>query len=263
MSSDDLGRRLEELAGPVRRQVRPPELATLHRLARRRRRRLAGTTTGMAVALAAVAAVGVGLVPEAPAGRPPAAEPSFPEPLPRSQFGGVQTTEPAAPPTTAPAAGEATAASRPGPSPAAAPTTTPATRTVKVFFWARLGPEGRCVAPVARTRRVPVDAPVRRALRQLLLGPTDHERSRGLSAAFQDAADALGSLRVEDGTAHVDFADLSGLALDPPGTPCRAAKVVRPLDATLRQFSWVERTRYTLRGSGTAFQERLGVQPTG
>ena len=132
-----------------------------------------------------------------------------------------------------------------------------------MFFWPELGPEGRCVAPAARTRRVLADAPVRRALRQLLLGPTDQERSRGLGAAFQDAADTLASFRVEDGTAHVDFADLSGLALDPPGTPCRAAKVLRPLDATLRQFSWVKRTRYTLRGSEQAFQERLGVQPTG
>lgn len=96
------------------------------------------------------------------------------------------------------------------------------------------------------------------ALEELLAGPTDAEEAEGYSSWFSDETRGmLGSVRVEDSTAHVDFD--AGLPEAIPGASSSAGStmLLAALDQTVTQFSSVEEAIYSLDGDGDAFYEWL------
>ncbi len=115
---------------------------------------------------------------------------------------------------------------------------------------------GEELVPVSRT--VPATTGVLRAsLEQLLAGPTEKEQSAGLISLF--AAGAAGELRDVtidgNGKAVVDFGP--GVVNGSAGTSTGSTLLLEQLNATVFQFSTVERVEYRLEGSCGAFFEWL------
>jgi hypothetical protein len=265
---DELERRLRHVASSVGRQVATPEPAVIRRRSRRVvRRRVGGTFTLLVtIALGAVIVVSdLTATRQLPAG-PVAVLGERPEPPPLPAPIQAEGTRPAAPggqdhdrvpPTSAatstfrPERPHRPAVVQPGPRPVRYV-------TVEVYFYRHGRDGGTCRPPEPLARRVRADAPARRALQQLLKGPTAAERADGWSSAFSGAtAGSLRRWRVGGGRAHVDFADLDGLRLGPEGAPCRAARVLQPLRRTLLQFEHIRQVHFSIRGSEQRFRERL------
>lgn len=115
---------------------------------------------------------------------------------------------------------------------------------------------GEELVPVSRT--VPATTGVLRAsLEQLLAGPTEEEQSAGLISLL--AAGAAGELRDVtidgNGKAVVDFGP--GVVNGSAGTSTGSTLLLEQLNATVFQFSTVERVEYRLEGSCGAFFEWL------
>jgi hypothetical protein len=121
------------------------------------------------------------------------------------------------------------------------------------------GAEG-CPSLAGVPRQVEGVGVARAAVAELLRGPTPQERAQGYTSPFSEAtADLEFTVRIEEGTAFVDFASIDGIVLEPQG--CGPTVVLGALDATLLQFEGVERTRYSLGGSAEDFYTGwLGVQ---
>lgn len=110
-------------------------------------------------------------------------------------------------------------------------------------------------------REVPADAPLRGALEALLAGPTDEEAEVGYGGWFSAETEGmLHSVRLEDGTAHVDFADFSEV-IPNASTSCGSALLLGQLDATVTQFDTVTEARYAFDGDQEAFYEWLQLAP--
>lgn len=108
-----------------------------------------------------------------------------------------------------------------------------------------------------RPRTVTGPAVLRGALEELLRGPTDAEHAEGDRSWFStDTAGMLRSVRIEDGTAFVDFEDFSRVV---PGASSSAgsATLLAELEATTTQFPSVERARFAFEGDERAFSEWL------
>ena len=98
---------------------------------------------------------------------------------------------------------------------------------------------------VGVTREVPRTPAIgRAALDELLRGPTTFEQSQGLYSPFPSGA-RVKSLRIEDGTATVDFDASIGIG----GGEVRFAAIRRTVELTLGQFSTVQRVVITSDGS--------------
>ena len=129
-----------------------------------------------------------------------------------------------------------------------APTTTaPGQTEVTVFFLA-----GEEVVRV--TRSVPATSGVLAAsLEQLLVGPTEEERAKGLHSLFpEDAAGKLRGVTIdEEGHVVVDFAPsvVNGGA----GTSAGSTLLLAQLNATVFQFPTVSSVEYRTDGSCEAF----------
>jgi hypothetical protein len=135
------------------------------------------------------------------------------------------------------------------------PSSTPATMTVSVYFHS--GEE--LVRIARRVPRTPMVATA--ALRQLLAGPTAAERADGIWSWFSArTAGMLRSVRVADGTAYADFADLRPV-IPNASTSAGSAALLGELDATLKQFSTVRRTVYSLNGDVATFYGWLQLAP--
>lgn len=110
-------------------------------------------------------------------------------------------------------------------------------------------------------REVPADAPLRGALEALLAGPTDEEADAGYGGWFSAETEGmLHSVRLEDGTAHVDFADFSEV-IPNASTSCGSALLLGQLDATVTQFDTVTEARYAFDGDQEGFYEWLQLAP--
>ncbi len=110
-------------------------------------------------------------------------------------------------------------------------------------------------------REVPADAPLRGALEALLAGPTEQEADAGYGGWFSAETEGmLHSVRLEDGTAHVDFADFSEV-IPNASTSCGSALLLGQLDATVTQFDTVTEARYAFDGDQEAFYEWLQLAP--
>lgn len=114
---------------------------------------------------------------------------------------------------------------------------------VKVYFYHEPG-EYIDLAPV--TRSVSAASPAHAAIAALLSGPTKKEKRKGFSGLASADQFRLGSLKITDGTARVNFVvseTWPGFAGDI--APIRFKKAV---ELTLKQFPDVRRVIVTLNG---------------
>jgi hypothetical protein len=99
------------------------------------------------------------------------------------------------------------------------------------------------------------------SLRQLVAGPTAAERADGLWSVFSArTAGMLRSLRIADSVAYADFADLRRV-IPNASSSAGSAALLGELDATLKQFSTVRRTVYSLNGDVATFYGWLQLAP--
>ena len=127
--------------------------------------------------------------------------------------------------------------------------------TVRVFFTPTEAVQTDCsiTSPVNRTVQGP-DV-LANTVTALLAGPTASERETGLQSWFSaDTADALRSVEIIDGTAHIDFDDFR-MSLSAATTSCGSAIFMKQLERTIEQFPNVERTLYSFDGDVEAFYE--------
>jgi len=116
-------------------------------------------------------------------------------------------------------------------------------KLVKVYFYHEpgeyidLSPVKRSVSPVS---------PARAAINALLGGPTAEERGRGFDGLASASDFSIGSLKIKDGTARVNFVVSKTWAGFPGDTaPIRFKKAV---ELTLQQFPNVRKVIVTLNG---------------
>jgi len=116
-------------------------------------------------------------------------------------------------------------------------------RKVKVYFYHDPG-EYIDLSPVMRN--VSADAPARGAINALLAGPTRQEKRRGFSALSSANEFAIGSLKIVDGTAHINFVS-SRTWHGWPGDlgPVRFRTAV---ELTLKQFAGISNVIVSLDG---------------
>ena len=120
------------------------------------------------------------------------------------------------------------------------------TLTVKVFFNnSQLDPEFSCnkVFPVAR-KIIKTEAPARKALEELLQGPTAEEQSQGFISNINDRVE-IQSLKIENGIAKVDFDEQLEFQV---GGSCRVAAISAQITETLKQFATVNQVVISVNG---------------
>lgn len=124
-------------------------------------------------------------------------------------------------------------------------------KLVKVYFYHDPG-EYIDLAPVER--RVSAVSPARAAIEALLGGPTPAEERRGFSSLASANEFAIGSLKIVNGTAGVNFV-ASRTWTGWPGDlgPARFKKAV---ELTLKQFRNVRRVIVSLNGNAKFADER-------
>lgn len=119
----------------------------------------------------------------------------------------------------------------------------PRRKQIKVYFYHDPG-EYIDLAPVKRY--VNPASPARAAIIALLNGPTAAERSRGFDGLASASEFSIGSLKIKDGTARINFVVSRTWAGFPGDTaPIRFKKAV---ELTLQQFPNVRRAIVTLNG---------------
>lgn len=173
---------------------------------------------------------------------------------------GASATEPADSPSPPAAVAPAeTAVVRPPTPPPAPP---PAVAAPSCDVQAPASAEGQrltvfftCGEEVRAVERVvpPTRAVLRAALEQLLRGPTAEERAAGFHSFFGDAtANALRSVVVRDGVAHIDFADFSR-AIPNASSSAGSAQLLGQLRATIFQYPAIRTAEITFDRSCDAF----------
>jgi hypothetical protein len=116
-------------------------------------------------------------------------------------------------------------------------------KLVKVYFYHEPG-EYIDLSPVKRS--VSLASPARAAIAALLGGPTVSERKRGFDGLASASDFRIGSLKINDGTARVNFVVSKTWAGFPGDTaPIRFKKAV---ELTLKQFPNVRNVVVTLDG---------------
>lgn len=143
--------------------------------------------------------------------------------------------------------------------------TTPAddqTGQVAVSLFLTPGSGGAdCSETTAVGRMVQGPGVLTATLKALLAGPTAGEKGAGLQSWFSDAtADSLLSVRIVDGTAHIDFKDFSTL-ISGASSSCGSSQLTSQLDRTAGQFPTVQRTLYSFNGDVEAFYAWLQGSP--
>jgi spore germination protein GerM len=122
---------------------------------------------------------------------------------------------------------------------------------VKVYFYHEPG-EYIDLAPV--TRSVSAVAPARPAIEALLKGPTPAERRRGFGPLASANTFRIGSLKITDGTARINFFSRGRWA----GWPGDLAPVrfKTAVELTLKQFPSVQRVIVSVNGDPEFASER-------
>lgn len=116
-------------------------------------------------------------------------------------------------------------------------------KQVKVYFY---HDPGEYIDLAAVKRYVSLVSPARAALEALLKGPTPEEMGRGFDGLASADQFSIGSLKIKDGTARVNFVVSKTWAGFPGDTaPIRFKKAV---ELTLKQFPNVRRVIVTLNG---------------
>lgn len=133
--------------------------------------------------------------------------------------------------------------------------------TVQVFFTPTEAVETDCSITSPVNRNVQGPDVLANTLTALLTGPTASEREAGLQSWFSaDTADALRSVEIIDGTAHIDFEDFR-TTLSSATSSCGSDILMNQLDGTLEQFPTVQRTLYSFEGDVEAFYEWIQYGP--
>jgi hypothetical protein len=114
-----------------------------------------------------------------------------------------------------------------------------------VFPVERSAPEGDDVIPAAA--------------RSLLAGPTAEERDSGYTSFFSsETAGALRSVRVQNGTAYVDLADIRPI-IPNASTSCGSAAFLSEIYSTLTQFPEIDRVILAIEGDPEPIYEWLQI----
>ncbi len=117
---------------------------------------------------------------------------------------------------------------------------------LKVFFNnSKLDPQVSCnrVFPVEREVEK-TQAPARKALEMLLLGPTKNEKQNGYFTTISPGV-KIQSLAIEQGIAKVDFNETLEFQV---GGSCRLAAIRAEITQTLEQFSTVNNVIISING---------------
>ena len=124
-------------------------------------------------------------------------------------------------------------------------------KEVKVYFYHDPG-EYIDLAPVMRA--VSATAPARPAIEALLKGPTPAERRRGFESLASASDFRIGSLKISNGTARINFISTRRWA----GWPGDLAPVrfKTAVELTLKQFPSVQRVIVSLNGDTKFYDER-------
>ena len=131
---------------------------------------------------------------------------------------------------------------------------------VRLFFTPGSG-GADCSETTAVGRTVQGPGVLAATLKALLAGPTAGEKGAGLQSWFSDAtADSLMSVKIVDGTAHIDFKNFSTL-ISGASSSCGSSQLMSQLDRTARQFPTVQRTLYSFDGDVEAFYAWLQGSP--
>lgn len=129
----------------------------------------------------------------------------------------------------------------------------PQEETVQVFLSAG---NSDCADVVAEERIVGGRPTIAAGFEQLLAGPTEAERQRGLGGWFGESTkDMLISAEQQDGIARVDFKDLREV-IPNASTSCGSAGLLAQLDSTAKQFGATS-TLYSINGDLDAFYNWL------
>ncbi|MGQ9675961.1 MAG: GerMN domain-containing protein [Chloroflexota bacterium] len=116
----------------------------------------------------------------------------------------------------------------------------------------------RVVHPLERV--VPkTPAVARAALEQLFVGPTTEEQALGYTSPFSARTKSiLRSVNIRDGTAYVNLADIRQI-IPNASTACGSAQFFAETEATLKQFSTIQRVVYAIDGRPTTFYEWMQI----
>lgn len=126
--------------------------------------------------------------------------------------------------------------------------------TVQIFLSA--GNPDDCAEVVAVERTVGGRPTLATGMEQLLAGPTEAERQRGLGGWFGESTkDMLISAERQDDVARVDFKDLRQV-IPNASTSCGSAGLLAQLDATAKQFG-ASQTLYSINGDLDTFYHWL------
>jgi len=123
------------------------------------------------------------------------------------------------------------------------------TMAVKVFLSNANGndPMQDCSAVEAVTRYIPqIEGVARAALTELIKGPTQEEQNRGYRSSLPlNAGIEIQDLRIENGTAYVDF---SGDLEEGVAGSCRVQNIRAQIESTLKQFPTVTKVVISVDG---------------
>lgn len=114
------------------------------------------------------------------------------------------------------------------------------------------------VHPVERVLpRTPAMA--RAALEQLFAGPTAEEQAQGYTSPFSSKTKSvLKSINIRDGTAYVNLVDIREI-IPNASTSCGSAQFLSETEATLKQFSTIEKVVYAIDGQPATFYEWMQI----
>ncbi|MGH9198740.1 MAG: GerMN domain-containing protein [Acidimicrobiia bacterium] len=95
------------------------------------------------------------------------------------------------------------------------------------------------------------------SMQALLEGPTSEEKAKGYSSWFSsETAGMLNEVTLEEGTARIDFDDLSKV-IPNASSSCGGATLLAQLDSTAKQFPTVRKVIYSIDGDPDRFYSWL------
>lgn len=130
----------------------------------------------------------------------------------------------------------------------------------KVFFTSEDSLDGSCKVTDSRRRTTIGPDVLHDSMNWLMRGPRRAEQQDGLTSFFsRRTAGMVNSVRIDDGTAYIDFDDFRRII---PGasSSCGSASLMAELGRTAKQFSTVDRVVFSFEGSIAAFYNWLQLQ---